>query len=75
MSPIPTLGNPGATWRRALTDDEIQTIHLALVATPFDPEPLILSGASTITWEAEGIRNRITDDDGVIVWEMAIKDG
>jgi hypothetical protein len=68
MDNLPTLGLPGATWRRALTDDEIQAIHTALAVTPFDPEPLILSGAKTITWEAVGVRHRITNEDGVVVW-------
>ncbi len=63
----PTFGL-GVTWRRALTDDEIQTLHTAMAVTPFDPEPLILSGAKTITWEAVGVRHRITNEDGVVVW-------
>ena len=62
---------PAATWSRLLTDDEVETIQTAMEATPFDPEALILSGAKTITWEAIGIRNRITNDDGVIVWGSA----
>lgn len=63
---FPTLGHPGATWRRPLTDDEVQEAHVALNVTPFDPEAPILREAATVTWlDSNGQRCRFTrDQDG-----------
>lgn len=48
-------GDPGAsaTWNRALTDDEIETVHNAMTATPFDPTNLDLAAPRTLMWRDE----------------------